>query len=265
VEDVTEDINQAISDFEIIHQRHKDNILKLEADKVDACNFVNDFRAIADPVPLEPINKAIADIVESNELYFKYETYKTSVAERDEFQEYLDKNLQLQKDIQDERAKYLQSKSFGIKGLQIDEAGNLTKDGKLIRMPYFSKGELEILVARIAMNLNPELKVRFIDDFEMLDDVNQEKLIKNLMKKGFQIITATVGNKKKDEKSVLLRACKVSDGSKSEEVDADSWDDPDAPDEPDFVGPSGHNDMDTTVKTPEPAPEESANYDDDEF
>ncbi len=193
-------------------KRHTERMARLEADKVAACNVVNDFPEIEAPVPLEPINKAIADIVESNELYFKYEAYQVNIAEKEELTGYLNENLALQKDIQGERAKYLQSKSFGIKGLQIDEAGNLTKDGKLIKLPYFSKGELEMLVARIAINLNPELKVRFIDDFEMLDDVNQEKLIKNLTKKGFQIITATVGDKKKDDKSVLLRECKVVEG-----------------------------------------------------
>ncbi|MEE9355208.1 MAG: AAA family ATPase [Methylococcaceae bacterium] len=229
VEDATEEVQHAIDDFNAIQEKHEKDLELLEVAKVDACNVVNDFPAIEEPIPLKPINKAIADIVESNEKYFKYETYKTNVAELEEFQGYLDKNLELQKDISEERAKYLQSKSFGIKGLQIDEAGNLTKDGKLIRQPYFSKGELEVLVARIAMNLNPELKVRFIDDFEMLDDINQEKLLKNLMKKGFQIITATVGNKKKDDKSVLLRACKIADGAEPEEVDADEWDDPDEP------------------------------------
>jgi hypothetical protein len=59
------------------------------------------------------------------------------------------------------------------------------------------------------MGLNPELKVRFIDDFDLLDDHNQELLIKNLTKRDFQIITASVGDTKKSDNSVLLRACKL--------------------------------------------------------
>ena len=233
LEEINKDIHDEIERFEKIQKDHEARLAGLHESRTDYKKRITVFPAIEDPIPLKPINKAIADIVESNEKYFKYEAYKNSVAERDEFQEYLDKNLELQKDIQEERAKYLQSKSFGIKGLQIDEDGNLTKDGKLIRGPYFSRGELEVLVARIAMNLNPELKVRFIDDFEMLDDINQEKLLKNLMKKGFQIITATVGSKKKDDKSVLLRACKMADYKPptggEPEADADEWDEPETP------------------------------------
>jgi hypothetical protein len=66
------------------------------------------------------------------------------------------------------------------------------------------------------MNLNPELKVRFIDNFELLDDVNQVKLITHLTKKGFQIITATVGDKIKRDNSVLLRECKIVGGTVDE-------------------------------------------------
>jgi len=220
VEDLDEDINHAITDFEATRAAHEQHIAVLNEERITASTGIKEFVAIEDPVPIEPIDKEIADIVESNENYFKYETYKTGLAEKEEFEEYLNKNLLLQKDIQDERRAYLISKSFGIKGLQIDEDGNLTKDDKLIREPYFSKGELEVLVARIAMALNPELKVRFIDNFELLDDDNQAKLINHLTKKGFQIITATVGKVIKDNKSVLLRECKkVSSGPIDSAVD----------------------------------------------
>jgi len=219
--------------------------------------------ALEDSIDLEAIENEITSIAETNQDAAAYDTYTTSLAEQEEAQGYLEKNLAIQKDIQAERAKYLQSKAFGIKGLCIDEAGNLTKDGKLIRQPYFSKGELEVLVARIAMNLNPELKVRFIDDFEMLDDNNQELLLKNLTKKGFQIITATVGNKKKDDKTVLLRECKVIESSNNvaeQDTGVGDWDEEEAAD----------NETET-IKAEEacidvPAPEASntTGYDDDD-
>ncbi len=165
----------------------------------------------AKPIDLAPLEDEIKSIVESNQEYYKYETYRKELAVREELSGYLQENLERQADIADVRADYLQSKTFGIKGLQIDGKGRLTKDDKLIRSPYFSKGELEVLVARIGMNLNPELKVRFIDDFELLDDSNQKLLIKNLTNRGFQIITAQVGDKVKGDNSVLLRSCHVED------------------------------------------------------
>ena len=209
LETVNNNIHDEIESFETLRRNHERRLEGFHKTRTETKDNIKGFPVIEPPVSLEPINKAIEDIVESNEMFFLYETYTTKLSNRWELEQHLEDNLALQKDIQDERGKYLQSKSFGIKRLQIDEDGNLTKDDKLIREPYFSKGELEILVARIGMNLNPELKVRFIDNFDLIDDDNQEKLIKHLTKKGFQIITATVGKKVKDSNSVLLRACKL--------------------------------------------------------
>jgi DNA repair exonuclease SbcCD ATPase subunit len=268
IEQLDSDIDEAIEAFTKVETAHEELLANLNELRIEASTTVKEFPAINDPIDLEPIEVEIKSIVESNHKFFLYETYQTKLAELTELNEYLDKNLELQKDIQDERSKYLQSKSFGIKGLQVDEDGNLTKDGKLIRGPYFSKGELEVLVARIGMNLNPELKVRFIDNFELLDDDNQEKLIKHLTKKGFQIITATVGKKITDNNSVLLRECKVAgdrviEGAENvtthPEPDVDSWD------EPTPVEDERQETFDGTTKPPAPAKEEAANYDDDEF
>lgn len=283
ITDVNGDIDEEIRVFDAYKANHEKKVSDLNEIRINASITVKEFPPINDPIDLEPIEEEIKTIVESNQKYYAYETYKNDVEELSELQEYLEQNLELQKDIQDERAKYLQSKSFGIKCLQIDEDGNLTKDGKLIREPYFSRGELEVLVARIGMNLNPELKVRFIDNFDLIDDDNQEKLIKHLTKKGFQIITATVGREKKDNNSVLLRECKLVTGPVDDELGTnspdnteDDWDKPDGKElttieadvlkikdvckDPGVTGP-------TIVKTPEPAPEVSGtqNYDDDEF
>ena len=272
IEEIDADINKHIELFDTAKREHEELIAELNEERITASTTVKEFPPINDPIDLEPIEAEIKTIVESNQKFYAYETYLKDKEEKEEFEDSLQANLIKQKNIQNDRAKYLQSKSFGIKGLQIDEDGNLTKDGKLIRGPYFSKGELEILVARIGMNLNPELKVRFIDDFELLDDDNQEKLIKHLTKKGFQIITATVGNKKKDDKSVLLRACKIADGAKSEKADAGDWDDgeqiksvitdedikevvrhlPKEADTDEWDEWDDPDEPDTTVKTPEP-------------
>lgn len=121
----------------------------------------------------------------------------------------LEENIKDQDTILFNRLKYIKSRSFGMPGLTIDDEGQLVLNDKPIRSPYFSKGELEMIVAQISAGLNPELKVRFIDDFEMLDDINQKKIITKLSEKGFQIITAEVGDEKKGDNTVLLRECKI--------------------------------------------------------
>lgn len=198
--DIAELETQYAEDMELLKERQ--GVAMREKQKLPPIDECKDVGAI---------QAEIKDIVQANEAYFKYEAYTTSLLELQTLQGNLQENIKKQADISDMRDTYLQSKSFGIKGLQIDGKGNLTKDGKLIRPPYFSKGELELLVARIGINLNPELKVRFIDNFELLDEDNQVKLVRNLTKKGFQIITAMVGKVAPGDNSVLLKSCAVSE------------------------------------------------------
>ncbi len=201
-----EDMEKAIASFE---ERIKDlqeplNELKQEIEALPEPGMLFN---------LEEIEEEVTGVVENNERASKYETYIESCNELKALETSLENSKSRQEDITAERSTYLQGATFGIKGLQIDEKGQLTKNDKLIRTPYFSKGELEMIVARIGISLNPELKVRFVDDFELLDTANQKKLVTNLSKRGFQIITASVGDTKSKENSVLLRGCKVVDGS----------------------------------------------------
>ena len=83
--------------------------------------------------------------------------------------------------------------------------------GRPIREPYF-KGELEVIVAKIASSIKSEWKTRFIDDFDLLDEVKQEKLLKELIDAGYQVITAEVGTAATKDGSIVLRECKVDDG-----------------------------------------------------
>ncbi len=182
--------------------------LKAVIDKHDS-NLAELRKIGEEQIDLEPLSNDIKNVIAHNEQYERYKIYINQKSELDQLNTHLSENKKLQSDIIADRLSYIQSKSFGIKGLSINDKGELTKDNKLIRTPYFSKGELEMLIARISSNLNPELKVRFIDDFELLDSANQEKLINILTKKGFQIITGQVGDKAEGENSVLLKACKV--------------------------------------------------------
>jgi len=155
------------------------------------------------------IDEKIQNIEEVNNQADQYLEYGRWKADLDKNQKDLDHNLATQKGIGELRLKYIQDFDFGLAGLEVDENGALTLDGKLINEPYFSRGELEMITAALHARQNPDLKVRFIDDFESLDDDNQGKLLDALLKKGFQVITAQVGNEKKEDNTILLRECKV--------------------------------------------------------
>ena len=119
-------------------------------------------------------------------------------------------NKKQQKFLKAQRTSYVKKAlKVEVPGLEVDENGGLALNGKPIREPYFSKGELEVAVARIYAATNPELKVRFLDDFDVLDDTNQSEIIIELLDAGFQVITAETKREEKGPGIVVLRECKA--------------------------------------------------------
>ena len=120
----------------------------------------------------------------------------------------LKENKQDQEKIKESRIEYIKSFDFGYADLTVDNNGMLLLKGRPIKEPYFSKGELELIVARLYVSLDPKLKVRFIDDFELLDEDNQKTLLDSLLEQGFQVITSEVGKTATSKNTILLRECK---------------------------------------------------------
>ena len=169
-------------------------------------------KALVKPKDFRDSTKLDLEISTSEEVNRKAEAYKVYMHQqkaKDNFQTQLNKSLSTQKEIITQRSDHIQSFNFGFAGLEVNENGQLTLDNKPIREPYFSRSELEIITAKLHASINPELQVRFIDDFECLDLANQEKLVKNLVKQGFQIIVAEVGDEVVKDNTILLRECKL--------------------------------------------------------
>ena len=171
-----------------------------------------------DDSELKEIDQRIADASTINQGATKYLEYLDKKRKRDEQQDLIEENKQKQADLLKKRIEYIKSFKFSLEGLSVDETGGLLLDGKPVRDPYFSQGEREIIVATLHAQVNPELKVRFIDDFDLLDSENQEKIEKMLLEAGFQIITSEVGTKKTKENTILLRECKIVESYPEEEV-----------------------------------------------
>jgi len=115
-----------------------------------------------------------------------------------------------------EKREYISSLNLGFDDLSINEDGELLLKDRPITENFFSRGQLEIIVAELYASQNPLLKVRFIDEISVLDDENREKIIKSLLDKGFQIILAGVGKKKIDSNTILLKECESVDQYPSE-------------------------------------------------
>lgn len=161
---------------------------------------------------LDDIDDQIKQSTKINNRAKDYQDYLIKVKESDKIKSQLEKNKQEQDTKQSERTAYIQKKKLPFSDLVINEKGELLLKNRPIKSPYFSKGELEIIVARLYTALyekdDDALKMRFIDDFELLDEENQDKLLDGLLKKGYQILTAEVGYKNR-ENCILLRECKI--------------------------------------------------------
>lgn len=174
-----------------------------------SCAILNNFDEPEFLIDTTEIIEKINNAEEINSKAVLYNNYVSKAAERNSAVLELEQNKKAQQEIMQKRLDYIKSFNFDFKELSIGEDGGLLLNNRPIKEQYFSKGELEIIIAKLHANKNPNLKVRFIDDFELLDEQNQESIIKTLLDSGFQIITARVGDKiKSKENTILLRECK---------------------------------------------------------
>jgi hypothetical protein len=148
----------------------------------------------------------------TNEKARDYLKYLSDFAKKEAKKKELANNDAKQEESIKARNVYMSGFKFGFEGLTTDADGCLLLKDRPLTESYFSKGELEMIVARLHASINPSFKTRFIDDFNLIDKPNQEKLLKELFEAGFQVITAEVGEKSDKENSIVLRECKIVTG-----------------------------------------------------
>ncbi|HEA19686.1 MAG TPA: hypothetical protein ENH87_02060 [Pricia antarctica] len=162
--------------------------------------------------PVDKIAKIQGELKTAGETNKKYNTWKTwddDSKDKAKAKKLVDANQAKQKVKTKERLDYIKKFNFGFDNMSVGENGELLLNDRPIKEPYYSKGELEIVVAKLFMSKDPELRYRFIDDLQDLDDKNQTKIIDSLLKEGFQILTAEVGDKKVKDNTLLIKECGV--------------------------------------------------------
>jgi len=157
--------------------------------------------------PLE--EKSLIPVQEHNRKYYQYKEYQTNASKKIALETELIENKNKQKQVEIDKINYIKNFKFGFSNLTVNDDGELLLNDRPIREPYFSRGELEVIVSKLYISQNPKLKVRFIDDLEVLDTKNQELIIDELLKNDFQIITAEVGEIGKDDNYIVLKECKI--------------------------------------------------------
>lgn len=162
-----------------------------------------------DDSELQLIDSELLRASETNAKAGAYIEYKKKVKTKEAKKAELAANKKKQDEVEAETVAYIKQFKFPFAGLGIDDEGGLTLEGRPLTESYFSRGELELIVAQLHASLNPAFKTRFIDDFDLIDDANQEKILAALDEKGFQVITAEVRKTKDRENTLILRECAI--------------------------------------------------------
>jgi uncharacterized protein YhaN len=122
----------------------------------------------------------------------------------------LEQNKKKQALREEAKLEHLKSMKLPFKNLTIDEEGGLMFNGRPIKAPYFSSGELLTIIPRLMGSRNPELKYIYIQHFDLLDEQKQEKLIADLTSAGFQLVIEKVGkNIDKDGNIIILEDMQI--------------------------------------------------------
>jgi energy-coupling factor transporter ATP-binding protein EcfA2 len=171
-----------------------------------------------DDSELKSIDQQIIDANCINEKAGNYKRYFEMNRAKAAKQKKIDINKDKQAEASRCRNSYIASFKFPFAGLTTGDDGSLLLNDRPLNDSYFSKGELEMIVARLHASINPVFKTRFIDDFDLLDEQNQEKLLKELVDAGFQVITAEVRATEKQQLNnvLVLKECKLITGEEEE-------------------------------------------------
>jgi hypothetical protein len=157
-----------------------------------------------DDAKLRAIDDEILTASATNNNAQLYELYLKKVEDKDAKYNELQANLEKQKAKEGERLAYVKSLKLPFKNLSVGEDGELLLDGKPIKEPYFSTGELLKIIPILISSQNPELKYVFLQDFNLLDDDKQVEISKYLTEKGYQLVIELVGKEKKADKHCIL-------------------------------------------------------------
>ncbi len=185
----------------------------LESTKASIITNKNNLSKLPKP-NIEEIQEKLRTAGETNKKFTTWKTWTEDTKKKADAKVLTDKNKQLQKDQDNLKVTYMQKFKFPFSDMGVDDSGGLILKDRHINENGFSQGELELITAKIAIMLNPELRIRMIDDAKLLDPTNKTNVKNQLESEGFQVIFFLMDDKKTDTNSILLRECQLVDSYK---------------------------------------------------
>ena len=102
-----------------------------------------------------------------------------------------------------QRTEKIKEMKLPLAELSINEEGELMFNDRFIKREYFSDGELIMMVPIILSMKQSDFKYIYVQDFNLLDEDNQAKIIKFLTGKGYQLVIEYVGKPQPGQDNVI--------------------------------------------------------------
>lgn len=176
---------------------------ELEEAKNLVCEWKDKVDELPNPVDAEAIKAKIDEAEETNRAADAYEKAK---AELDEIKS-LKGDLEAIKEKQAEAKRQFieECRAAGLpEGCEIDEDGSLLYDGRPLKEPHFSTGEILTILPTILSNVRGGLEYVFLQDFNLLDESHQSEIEKTLTDQGFQLVVELVGDREKEGRNSIV-------------------------------------------------------------
>ena len=186
----------------------RESIRKLQEEEKQV---IEEGKELPKPEPLQDLqqfDKQIAEASEINTAAMRYDTYLAETKKLKTYRAKQQENKESQGKLESVKTDKIKATKLPFKNLSVDEEGSLLLSGKPIKPPYFSTGELLMIIPTMLTHINPELKYIFLQDFNLLDEANQTKLVESLTKKGYQVVCELVGEKDGDN-VIKLKSNKI--------------------------------------------------------
>lgn len=161
-------------------------------------------KEIPDDSELKAVDQQIIDAGETNRKALLHEQHLEKQKAKDAKKKELDDNKAMQTAKEEARIAYVKGFKFPFSNLTVGEDGELLLQGKPIKEPYFSTGEILKVVPILLSTSNPDLKYVFLQDFNLMDEDKQADIEQYLTERGFQLVVEMVGKKKVTDKNCIL-------------------------------------------------------------
>jgi len=161
-------------------------------------------REMPDRTELDAIDKEIADAGETNKKALLYQQHLTKKAAKEGKEAELQANKDKQQAKADERLAYIKAFKFPFSNLTVDDDGQLLMNGRPLKEPHFSTGEMLKIIPILISTANPEMKYVFLQDFNLMDEDKQKDVVEHLTAKGFQLVIEYVGKERLEDKTCIL-------------------------------------------------------------